>query len=440
MSSLVMIVGSFVMMMVLSPYLTLAALMTVPMVFLLTRTIAKRTRALFREQQAVLGRMNGNIEEIISGMDVVRAFGREKSAIQDFEAYNDALCRVGIRAQIWSGYLMPIMNVINNVGFAAVACAGGVLAIKGFITVGTIASFLSYSRQFTRPLNDIANTFNTLQTAVAGAERVFEVLDQTEEPEDKDTETASGLDSIRGDVVFSDVSFGYSTDVPVLRHISFDAPAGSHIALVGPTGAGKTTIVSLLTRFYDVTGGAILVDGRDIREYPRSVLRDFFGIVLQDTYLFSGTIADNIRYGKLDATDEEVTAAATIANADSFIRRLPRAYGTPLTESGSNLSQGQRQLISIARVVLADPSILVLDEATSSVDTRTELHIQEAMLKLMAGRTTFIIAHRLSTIRGADRILVIDGGQIVEEGNHDELNRLSGVYANMYQSQFADGA
>jgi ATP-binding cassette subfamily B protein len=432
MLSAIIITGSLVMMLVLSPLLALASLITVPLVFLLTGTVTRRTRGLFKEQQTVLGKLNGHIEETISGVHVVKAFHREERVSAEFDEANQKLCRVGIKAQIWSGFLMPLMNVINNLGFAAVAGAGGILAVKKMITIGIIAGFLGYSRQFTRPLNDIANIYNTLQTALAGAERVFEVLDQTDEPTDK-PETVP-LEKTRGHVRFCHVSFGYRPNVPILHDINFEAEAGSSIALVGPTGAGKTTIVNLLARFYDVSEGSILIDGRDIREYTRDSLRKSFGIVLQDTYLFAGTIKDNIKYGRLEATGREIKDAAILANADSFIHQLPNGYDTMLTESGANLSQGQRQLLAIARAILANPSILILDEATSNVDTRTELHIQEAMLKLMAGRTSFIIAHRLSTIRDADKILVIDGGRIVEEGSHQELLAQKGVYHAMYYS------
>jgi len=434
MTSAITVAGSLVMMLVLSPILTFASLITIPMVFLLTRSVAKKTKVLFKEQQAVLGRINGHIEETISGVYVVKAFNHEDRVIEQFEDINESLCDVGTKAQIWSGLIMPLMNVINNFGFTVVAAVGGVMAIKDMITVGIIASFLSYSRQFTRPLNEIANMFNTLQTAIAGAERVFEILDETEEKED--VKDAVPLENPRGDVVFKNVSFGYRPEVQVLKNISFEAKSGSNNALIGPTGAGKTTIVNLLTRFYDVTEGSITIDGRDIREYTRDSLRKCFGIVLQDTYLFSGTIRENIRYGKPDATDEEVERAAKMANAHTFINRLPKGYDTVLAESGSNLSQGQRQLIAIARAILAEPSILILDEATSSIDTRTELQIQEAMLKLMKGRTSFVIAHRLSTIRDADVIMVIDNGEIVEMGNHNSLLERKGVYHDMYYSQF----
>ncbi len=353
---------------------------------------------------------------------------------EGFRGINDRLCEVGLKAQIWSGFLMPIMNVINNIGFMAVASVGGILAVKGLITVGLIASFLSYSRQFSRPLNDLASIFNNLQSAVAGAERVFEILDENEES--MDSEESKKITNPKGEVVFKNVSFGYSKDICVLKNISFSAKEGSSTALVGATGAGKTTIISLLTRFYEVTDGSILIDGEDIRKYTRDSLRNIFGIVLQDTYLFSESIKDNIRYGNPKATDEEIEKVAKLACADSFIKRLPEGYETKIVEGGSNLSQGQRQLITIARAMLSKPSILILDEATSSVDTRTEKQVQKGMLNIMKGRTSFIIAHRLSTIRDADNILVVGNGEILESGNHYELLDKKGVYYNMYFSQF----
>ncbi|WP_413305049.1 ABC transporter ATP-binding protein [Bacillus sp. 1P10SD] len=434
MSGLMIISGSLIMMLILSPLLTLASLVTVPLVFLLTRTIAKRTSVLFKNQQIQLGTLNGHIEETISGIEVVKAFNHEEKVIEEFDAVNEKLRAVGLKAQIWSGFLMPIMNVINNLGFAIVAVIGGVLAVKSLITVGAIASFITYSRQFVRPLNDLANIFNILQSGVAGAERVFEVMDEQEEP--ADLPSAVPLEHPKGHVVFENVSFGYRPDVPILKNVSFEAHIGSSTALVGPTGAGKTTIVNLLTRFYDVTDGRILLDGRDIREYTRDSLRKCFGFVLQDTYLFSGTIKENIKYGKPDATDEEVEQAARMANADGFIKRLPQQYETALSENGGNLSQGQRQLLAIARVILAKPSLLILDEATSSIDTRTELHIQAALLSLMENRTSFIIAHRLNTIRDADTIMVIDHGEIIEKGSHDELMIVKGRYHQMFDNQF----
>lgn len=433
MSGIIAIIGSLIMMLSLSLPLTLASIVTIPLVFLLTRIIAKKTKVLFKSQQEELGRLNGHIEETISGIFVVKAFNHEDKVIEQFNEVNNRLCKVGIKAQIYSGFLMPLMNVINNIGFATVAIVGGTLAVKDMITIGIIASFLSYSRQFSRPLNDLANIFNTLQSAVAGAERVFEILDEPEEAEN--SLKALELTNPRGDVAFENVSFGYREDVQILKNIKFHAKAGTNVALVGPTGAGKTTIVNLLARFYDVSNGRILIDGIDIREYTRDSLRKCFGIVLQDTYLFSGTIRENIRYGRLDATDKEVEEAAIMANADIFIRRMPEGYETVLSESGNNLSQGQKQLLAIARAILSNPSILILDEATSSVDTRTELNIQEAMLKLMKGRTSFIIAHRLSTIRDADIIMVIDKGEIIEKGSHSSLIDKKGVYYNMYSNQ-----
>lgn len=434
MSSSINIVGAFIMMIILSPLLTLASIITIPMVFFMTNIIARKTKVLFKEQQIMLGKLNGDIEEAISGIQVIKAFNREENVIGQFEEVNSKLCHVGIKAQVWSGYIMPLMNVINNIGFAAVASVGGILALRGLITVGIIASFLSYSRQFSRPLNDLANIFNTLQSAVAGAERVFETLDEDEEA--KDVEEAKILEDVRGEVTFNQVNFSYRADKPILKNINFNVNAGINVALVGSTGAGKTTIVNLLTRFYEVSQGEILIDGKNIKEYTRDSLRKCFGIVLQDTYLFSGTIKENIKYGRLDAKDEEVEAAAVMANADHFINRLPHGYDTMLLDGGVNLSQGQRQLLAIARAILANPSILILDEATSNVDTRTELKIQEAMLKLMKGRTSFIIAHRLSTIKDADIIMVIDGGEIIESGSHQELIDKKGAYHKLYESQF----
>ena len=434
MSGVITIIGSLIMMLILSPFLTVASLITVPFVFLLTRSITRKTSVWFKNQQELLGKLNGHIEETISGLFVVKAFNHEEKAIEEFEVVNKSLREVGLKAQIWSGFLMPIMNVINNLGFVAVAVVGGILAVKGMITVGVIASFLTYSRQFGRPLNDMANIFNMLQSGVAGAERVFEIIDEQDEPDD--VQGAVPLENPKGHIVFENVSFGYQQDVPILKNVSFEACEGSSTALIGPTGAGKTTIVNLLTRFYDVTEGRILIDGRDIREYTRDSLRRSFGFVLQDTYLFSGTIKENIKYGKPDASDAEIEKAAQLSNADFFINKLPEQYDTQLTENGGNLSHGQRQLLAIARVILAKPAILILDEATSSIDTRTELQIQDALLSIMKDRTTFMIAHRLNTIRDADTIMVIDDGTVMEKGSHDALIRERGRYYNLFNQQF----
>lgn len=432
-SGLISIIGTLIAMILLNITLTIVSLITVPLVFMLTKVIAKKTKVLFKDQQTYLGKLNGQIEESISGIEVVKAFNHEESLIEEFYNINEKLRKVGIKAQIWSGFLMPIMNVINNVGFVAIAWTGGILAVKGIINVGMITSFISYSKQFTRPLNDLGNIFNNLQSGVAGAERVFDILAESEEVED--VENASALSDVQGEVIFDNVSFGYTKEKLILKNVSFRVEAGESIALVGPTGAGKTTIVNMVTRFYDVNAGTIYIDGSDIRNYKRDSLRKVFGIVLQDTYLFSGTIKENIRYGNPMAKDEEIIKASKMANAHSFIKRLPKGYDTVLEESGGNLSQGQKQLLTIARAILAKPSILILDEATSSVDTRTELKIQEAMLNVMEGHTTFIIAHRLSTIRDADRIMFIDDGMIVEEGNHEDLMKKKGRYFEMYNSQ-----
>ena len=434
-SGLFTLVGALVMMLVLSPVLTLASLVTVPLVFLLTRFVAKNTSRLFREQQKSLGYLNGQIEEAISGIEVVRAFNHEGNMLLEFEEANENLRKIGLKAQIYSGFLMPLMNVISNVGFTVVASFGGYLATQSYITVGVIASFLTYSRQFSRPLNDMANIFNTLQSAMAGAERVFQVLDEGEEADDKTKAEVAG--HFKGTVEFEEVGFGYEKGRSILKNINFKARPGMTVALVGPTGAGKTTIVNLLTRFYDVTSGKILIDGIDIREYSRASLRQNFGMVLQDTYLFAGTIMENLNYGRLNATEAEIEEAAKMANAHHFIKRLPKGSQTFLVEGGSNISQGQRQLLAITRAVLANPSILILDEATSSIDTRTESRIQKALLKLMKGRTSFVIAHRLSTIREADMIMVVDQGQIIEMGSHESLLHQEGFYFEMLQSQGA---
>lgn len=433
-SSMITLFGSLAMMFYLSPALTLAALTIVPLMFFTTRVITARTKVFFAGHQAVLGELNGVIEETISGQKVIKVFNREPVCLQEFAGCNERLKKVGIRAQVFSGIIGPLMNFLNNFSFALVAGVGGVLVIRGSITIGVILSFINYIRFFTRPLNELANQFNLIQSAIAGAERVFEVVD--EEPEPEDERFALQPESIKGKVVFNNVSFAYEKDAPVLKNISFTAHPGQVVALVGPTGAGKTTVVNLLARFYDLEQGEIWLDGHDLRRVKRDSVRSSLGIVLQDTYLFAETVRENIRYGRLDASDKEVEEAAGLANAEQFILRLPQGYETVLAENGENLSQGQKQLLAIARTVLADPRVLILDEATSSVDTRTEAHIQEAMLTLMKGRTSFVIAHRLSTIRNADCILVINNGEIIESGNHQELLEQKGFYYDLYTSQF----
>jgi ATP-binding cassette subfamily B multidrug efflux pump len=433
-NSIITVVGSLIAMLLLSPFLTLVSMVTVPLGFFVTRKIVRYTRTHFSAQQRELGNINGFIEEIISGQRVVKAFCREEAVINDFDDINKRLKNSAIRAQVFSGIIGPLMNVVNNLSFVLVVTIGGVLASRGLITIGVIASMVNYSKQLARPINEVANQVNMLQSAISGAERAFEILDAEEEKADEPDATT--LTDVKGAVTFNNVTFGYTEGVSVLENVDIKANPGQTIALVGPTGAGKTTIVNLMMRFYDVNKGAITIDGTDIRQVAKDSLRGSLGIVLQDTYLFSDTVRENIRYGRLDATDEEVEAAAKMANADVFICRLPNGYDTELTSEGGNLSQGQRQLLTIARAILANPSILILDEATSSVDTRTEVHIQAAMLSLMKGRTCFVIAHRLSTIKGADEILVINHGRIIERGTHDQLLAQQGFYNELYTSQF----
>ena len=433
-SSMITLAGSVVMMVYLSPALTLASMVIIPLLFVFTRVITGYTREFFTRQQARLGDLNGFIEETISGQKVVKIFNREAACLRDFQRHNEALKKAGIRAQVFSGLIGPLMNLLNNLGLALVAVAGGVLVIKGSISVGVILSFINYTRFLTRPLNELANQINLIQSAIAGAERVFAVMD--EEAESEEDLSPVQPEKIDGRIVFKNVSFGYKKDAPVLKDIDFSASPGQVIALVGPTGAGKTTIINLLARFYDPDQGEILLDGRELRRLKREKLRSALGIVLQDTYLFADTVRENIRYGRLGASDEEVEAAARIANAEQFILRLPQGYETVLAENGEDLSQGQKQLLAIARAVLADPRVLILDEATSNVDTRTESQIQKAMLALMKGRTSLVIAHRLSTIRNADQILVINNGQIIEGGKHQDLMARKGFYYDLYNSQF----
>ncbi len=427
------ILGVFGIMLSLNALLTCVASVSVVLVFLLTKTVTKRTRKLFAKQQAILGRLNGQVEESVSGLYMVKAFCREQRMIDAFEDNNERFRAVSTRALIWSGYLMPIMNVINNLTYVGIAVVSGILAARGAITVGMISSFLLYSRQFARPFVDIANIYNNFQTAVAGAERVFEVFD--EQPEPSDAPDALPLKAPRGDIVFEHVTFGYSPDKPILKDLSLTVPTGKRVAIVGPTGAGKTTIINLLTRFYDVSGGRILLDGHDLRAYRMRDLRRAFGVVLQDTSLFGMSVRDNIGYGNADTPLEKIQAAAVTAGADPWIRRLPKGYDTVLTQGGAALSQGERQLLTIARAVLVDAPILILDEATSSVDTVTEQKIRKAMLAITKGRTSFIIAHRLSTIRDSDIIVVIEDGRIAEQGTHDELMARNASYASMYRTQ-----
>lgn len=433
-SSVVTLIGALGFMIYLNVWLTIVTFITIPVVLFITSKIATFTRTYFKNQQQYLGELNGYIEETISGQKVVKVFHREEQVQEEFQSINERLRDASIQAQIYSGLVGPVMNVMRNISFALVAATGGWMAYEQAITVGMVVSFLTYSRQFSDPINQLANQFNMLQSAIAGAERVFEILDMQTEYEEKQYTTK--VAEVKGEVIFEDVSFGYNEEYAVLNNVSLQAKPGETIALVGPTGAGKTTIVNLLTRFYEINKGRITIDGIDIQHIHKDSLRQKLGIVLQDAYVFSDTIRENIRYGRLNATDVEIEEAAKLANADSFIKKLPKGYDTVLTAEGANLSQGQRQLLTIARAILANPSILILDEATSSIDTRTEMHIQEAMNQLMRGRTSFVIAHRLSTIREANQILVINGGEIIERGTHEELVEKKGFYYDLYTSQF----
>jgi len=433
-TSFVTVLGVLGMMLSISWQMTVVALLIVPLSMMVVMVIIRQSQKFFRQQQDYLGHVNSHVEETFGGHVIVKAFNGEEKSIRRFDGYNDTLYGAAWKAQFFSGIMMPVMRLIGNLGYVVVVILGGWLAIRKMITVGDIQAFIQYVRSFTQPITQLANVSNVLQSTVAAAERVFEFL--ASEEETLDTAAPVHLDRIEGRVEFRDVVFGYEPGKPVIKGFSAEIEPGQKVAIVGPTGAGKTTMVKLLMRFYDVDEGAILIDGHDIRQFRRADLRRLFGMVLQDTWLFNGTIMENIRYGRPDATDEEVVAAAKAAHVDHFIRTLPEGYHFELNEEVTNISQGQKQLLTIARAILADPPMLILDEATSSVDTHTEILIQRAMDRLMEGRTSFVIAHRLSTIRDADLILVMRDGNIVEQGTHDELLEGGGFYAELYNSQF----
>jgi len=433
-TSAITLTGIFILMLYISPLLSLVTLVVVPFMLWLAGRIIKKSKLFFSAQQAALGNVNGYVEEMISGQKVVKVFSHEETAAREFDVLNTELKEKGTRAQLYAGIMMPVIQNLNTINFALTATVGGLLSLLKGLDIGGLAAFLQYSRQFGRPVNEISSQYNSLQAALAGAERIFEILDEA--PEQSDSSDAIELSHVKGQVSFQNVTFGYTPGKPVLKNITFEAHAGQKIALVGSTGAGKTTIMNLLPRFYDIQSGTISIDGTEIKNIKRSSLRQLLAIVLQDTHLFTGSVMENIRYGRLTATDEEVIHAAVISGADSFIKRLPQGYQTLLENDGGNLSQGQRQLLNIARATVAQPSILILDEATSSVDTRTEQMIQNGMDKLMQGRTSFVIAHRLSTIRNADMILVLENGQIMEQGTHASLLQQKGRYYQLYNTQF----
>ena len=434
-TSVTTLIGVFIMMLSINVWMTLCALLILPCSMFIISKVMKRSQKYFRQQQKYLGDVNGQVEEVYAGQNIVKAFNKEDAVMATFEETNKKLYESGWKSQFFSGMMMPIMQFVGNIGYVMVALLGGFMTIKGVIEVGDIQSFFQYMRNFTQPVQQIAQVTNMMQSAAAASERVFEFLE--EEEEEQTVEHPVTLENgVEGQVTFEHVSFGYRPDQIIIKDFSEQVQPGQKIAIVGPTGAGKTTLVKLLMRFYDVNSGRILIDGHDIREFDRRNLRECFGMVLQDTWLFNGTIMENIRYGRLDATDEEVIAAAKAAHAHRFIQTLPEGYNTVLNEEASNVSQGQKQLLTIARAILADNRLLILDEATSSVDTRTEERIQKAMDNLMKGRTSFVIAHRLSTIKDADVILVMKDGDIIEQGNHEELLAMNGFYANLYNSQF----
>ena len=433
-TAIVTLIGIVVMMLTISPMLTLIAFVTLPLSFLVTKVIAKQSQKYFAKQQKYLGQLNGQVEEMYTGHKIVKAFNYEKQSIDKFNKVNDKLYDAGWKAQFISGIIMPLMSAIGNLGYVFITILGGISVARGTISIGNVQAFIQYSRQFTQPIVQTANIANIIQSTIAAAERVFEVLDESEQIADK--KDMIHLDKPKGNIKLEHIKFGYNTEKILIKDMSFEVKKGQTIAIVGPTGAGKTTLVNLLMRFYEINNGKISFDGIDIRNIKRGKLRSLFGMVLQDTWLFNGTIKDNIAYSRENVAEEEIIRAAKMAYADHFIRTLPNSYATIINEEASNLSQGQKQLLTIARAILADPTILILDEATSSVDTRTEIHIQKAMLTLMEGRTSFVIAHRLSTIREADLILVMNEGSIVEKGTHQELLKQNGFYANLYNSQF----
>lgn len=440
-SSVITVIGAFILMLTYSPILTLVAMISIPLTIMASNLLVKHMRKYFKRQSKLLGMLNGHIEEMVTGYKTVMAYGKEDEAVDNFAKIAEDYRKVSIKANIWGSIMGPIMNNIGNLSYLLLAAVGGYMIASGnylgggVLTVGAIQAVLGYSKQFTRPINEIANQYSSILTAMAGAERVFEILDS--EAEVDKGENKLEIDEVKGNLSFKNINFSYVPGEPVLKDFNLEVSSGQKIAIVGATGSGKTTIVNLLTRFYEIDSGEILLDGVNICDIPKNDLRSAIAIVLQDTVLFTDTIGSNIRYGKLDAREDEVKYAASCAHADVFVERLPDGYNTELTSSGSNLSVGQRQLLSIARAVLADPKILILDEATSSVDTQTEMHIQSAMVSLMKGRTSLIIAHRLSTIRDADKIIVIDGGRVAESGSHEELLARGGAYFRLYQSQFA---
>ena len=437
-TSVTTMIGVLIMMLTISPKMTLIALLILPVSLALVLLVVKFSQKYFKAQQATLGVVNGQVEEVYAGHNVIKAFNREDAALADFNAANDKLYESAWKSQFLSGLMQPIMNFVGNLGYVAVAIVGSIFAAAGSLTIGDIQAFIQYVKNFTQPIQQLAQVSNMLQSMAAAAERVFEFLNEEEENQQADPAHRANPACIDGQVTFDHVKFGYTPEKTVIHNFSCNVKPGQKVAIVGPTGAGKTTMVKLLMRFYDVDAGEISLNGHNVRDFDRSALREGFGMVLQDTWLFKGTIMENIRYGRLDATDEEVIAAAKAANADHFIRTLPGGYQMELNEDASNVSQGQKQLLTIARTILADNRILILDEATSSVDTRTEQRIQTAMDRLMQGRTSFVIAHRLSTIRDADLILVMRDGDIVEQGTHDELIDQGGFYADLYNSQFED--